>query len=113
MTTMSGHYMHKHDDNANNIINSHHIHPVESLMEDFKHTEITNVFVNFEDSEEEIYPLTISEIASKQQCDKELNAYFKKNGEVAQKNKRYTLNIIDEVDIVVYDDKQLVIAKTP
>ena len=55
MEILFSHYIHEHDDDGSKAINRHHIDPVESLTEAFEYMAIQNVFLNLEDSEEEIY----------------------------------------------------------
>ena len=74
---------------------------------------ITNSFVNMTfantgEPEEEIYPATVSEIASEQCKDKKLKRYFNKHVEVDPKD-RISLMVIDETDILLYDRQRLVI----
>ena len=68
-----------------------------------------NLFVNTS-NEDEIYPATISEIAAEQHRDHDLKDYFKK--EVTHENKKFCLKLIDDTDIVVYQNKCLVIPKS-
>ena len=68
---------------------------------------LTNSFVNITCAntgkpEEEIYPATVSEIASEQRKDKKLKRYFKKHVEVDPKD-RISIMGIDEIDILLYD----------
>ena len=74
---------------------------------------LTNSFVNMTfantgEPEEEIYPATVSEIASEQRKDKKLKRYFNKHVEVDPKD-RISLMVIDETDILLYDRQRLVI----
>ena len=74
---------------------------------------LTNSFVNItcantDEPEEEIYPVTVSEIASEQRKDKTLKRYFNKHVEVDPKD-RISVMVIDETDILLYDRQRLVI----
>ena len=65
-------------------------------------------FANIENSTEEIYPISINEIASEQKDDSKLKAYFKKKKvEVTCKNKYFSLKVFDESNVVVYKDKSI------
>ena len=78
-----------------------------------EHIDINHVFAKIEDSEEEIYPVTINEITSEQKDDNDLKAYFKKEKvEVTSRNKYFSLKVIDETNVVAYNDTHLVIPKT-
>jgi transposase InsO family protein len=83
--------------------------PADSITNDLAKITLAQVFANVEDGEEEIHPVTISEIASQQRTDHDLKGYFNKNIEEARTNERYSLKVIDETDVLVYDDKRLVI----
>jgi len=65
-------------------------------------------FANTGEPEEEIYPATVSEIASEQRKGKKLKRYFNKHVEVDPKD-RISLMVIDETDILLYDRQRLVI----
>ena len=65
---------------------------------------MNNVFANADD-EEEIYPVTVSEIAANQQLDKTLKTFFKKEDPKG----RITCKVIDDIDILVYDNKRMCI----
>ena len=75
---------------------------------------LTNSFVNMTfantgEPEDEIYPATVSEIASEQRKDKKLvKRYFKKHVEVDPKD-RISIMVINETDILLYDRQRLVI----
>ena len=63
MTTLFSHYMQTHDD-TDMTVYSYNINPVRTITNGFERMNIKNVYVNFEDNKEEIYPSTINEIAS-------------------------------------------------
>ena len=63
-----------------------------------------NVFANTE-TEDNIYPVTVSEIAANQHLDKTLKTFFKKE----DLKGRIICKVIDDVDILVYDNKRMCI----
>ena len=74
---------------------------------------LTNSFVNVTfantgELEEDIYPATVSEIASEQRKVKKLKRYFNKHVEV-DPNDRISCMVINETDILLYDRQRLVI----
>ena len=104
--------MQKHD-NVEKTVYGHHIVPMENPWDKKEHIDINHVFEKIEDSEEEIYPVTINEIASEQKDDNNLKAYFNKEKvEVTSRNKYFSLKVIDETNVVAYKDTRLVIPKT-
>ena len=76
---------------------------------------ILNVFATQSGIEdEEIYPVTISQIASEQRLDKKLNRYFDKFEKNIKEgrhkcDKRISLKVIDDQDVLVYDGTRLVV----
>ena len=83
--------MQQHD-NVEKTVYSHHIVPMENLWDKKEHIDINHVFAKIEDSKEEIYPVTINEIASEQKDDNDLKAYFKKEKvELTSRNKYFSL----------------------
>ena len=67
-----------------------------------------NIFANTSEKEEDDYPPTIVKIASKQPCHKTTECYFKAKT-FKNRDKKISLKIIDEIKILVYKSKQLVI----
>ena len=61
---------------------------------------MNNIFANT-DNEGKIYPVTVSEIASNQHLDKPLKTLSEKE----DLKGRITCKVIDNVDVLVYDDK--------
>ena len=111
VATLFSHYMHKHDDNDmyDSYVGVHNQSCETSAQVD----KVANDFANSclattGESEEEIYPATVSEIAANQRNDKTLKRYFKKNVEVDPKD-RISLKVIDNIDVLLYDNKRLVI----
>ena len=70
--------------------------------------QINLLFANTSDSEEEIYSVTVDEVASTQRRDPNLKRYFKKNFKVNPKG-RISLKVIDSVDVLLYDNVHLII----
>ena len=60
-------------------------------------------------NEREIYPVTVKEIADAQRKDKKLKPIFVKGIDASKVNKRYSLTIIDEEEVVVWDKQRLVV----
>ena len=71
-------------------------------------TTLLNVFANNSEKEEDIYPPTIVEIASEQRRHKTTKRYFEAKT-FKNRDKKISLKIIDEIEILVYEDKRLVI----
>lgn len=71
---------------------------------------MTHVFANYGDSEEEIYPVTISEIAEAQRKDKKLKPILNGTHQYDPKDKM-SLRVFDDIDVIVYNEKRLVIPK--
>ena len=67
-----------------------------------RETFMNNVFANADD-EDEIYPVTVSEIATNQRLDKTLKTFFTKEDPKG----RITCKVIDDVDILIYDNKRM------
>ena len=113
MATLFSHYMHKHEseDEYRDLYMSQHsanCHSVNDLAYDFEAMNINHVFANTGEDEDDIYPVTVSEIAQEQRLDKTLKTYFKKKHKPSKKD-RISLKVVDETDVLVYDDKRLVI----
>ncbi len=56
--------------------------------------------------EEEIYPLTLTEIADAQHKDQELKAYFKKNATMPQKD--ISFNLIEDTKVPCKNEKVMI-----
>ena len=69
------------------------------------------VFATIGEEEEEIYPPTIKQIAAEQRRNHVYKPYFKGTSKNSQKklDKRISLKVIDDTEILVYDHKRLVI----
>ena len=64
-----------------------------------------DIFANVEGSKQEIYPVTVEEIAQEQRKDRELKAYFKKKFPKGKKaNTKFSVKVIDKVEILVYEN---------
>jgi hypothetical protein len=69
-----------------------------------------DIFANMEGSEQEIYLVTVADIAQEQRRDRDLKAYFKRKFPKGQKaNPKLSVKVIDEVEILVYENTQMVI----
>jgi len=64
------------------------------------------IFTNTTGEEEEIYPVTVQEIAAEQQKDETLKSIFRKKAKAPSK---ISLKVIDDVEILVYNENKLVI----
>ncbi len=62
-----------------------------------KHDDWNLVFAHHKE-EEEVYPLTLTEIADAQRKDQELKAYFKKNAIMPQKDKG--IQLIEDIEVL-------------
>ena len=69
-----------------------------------RETFMNNVFANA-DNKNNIYPIIVSEIAANQHLYKTLKTFFKKEDPKG----RITCKVIDDVDILVYDNKRMCI----
>ena len=89
-------------------VNSH-IKTVSLISDSLKVTDIVNnVFANISDGEDAIYPPTITEIATAQRNSSKYKKYFR-SVKGPKRDKRITLKVYDETDVLVFDDKRLVI----
>jgi hypothetical protein len=71
--------------------------------------EINACFAN-RGEEEEIYPLTVPEIADAQRADKHLHKIFKRGGDTtAQVTRRYQVSIIEETEVITDENFKMVI----
>ena len=68
-----------------------------------------HVFAAIEGSEEEIYPPTINEIAQEQRLDRNLGKFFRPNTKVENKERFFSLRVIDSTEVIVYKDTRLVV----
>ena len=81
----------------------------------FTQETIARVFANVADDEDEIYPVTISQIAESQRSDKNLKAYFNpaqsanKSARKKRKKDNYKFKDIDGQKVLVHQDTRLVI----
>jgi hypothetical protein len=64
------------------------------------------IFSNTTGEEEEIYPVTVQEIATAQRKDETLKSIFKRKAKAPSK---ISLKVIDDVEILVYNENKLVI----
>jgi hypothetical protein len=62
-----------------------------------KHDDWNLVFSHHKE-EEEIYPLTLAEIAETQRKDQELKVYFKKNAKMSQKD--MSIDLIEDIKVL-------------
>ena len=77
---------------------------------------ILDIFANIS-KEEEIFPLTVSEIAREQRIHQFTKVYFSQGNTTRRKktkktDKRISLKIIDDTEVLVYDNYRLVIPGT-
>jgi hypothetical protein len=70
-----------------------------------KHDDWNLVFAHHEE-EEEIYLLTLTEIADAQRKDQELKAYFKKNATIPQKD--ISFNLIEDTKVLCKNGKVMI-----
>ena len=70
--------------------------------------QLLNVFANTSEKEEDIYPPTIVEIASEQRRHKTTKRYFEAKP-FKNRDKKISLKLIDDTELLVYEDKRLVI----
>ena len=89
--------------NSHNTIND----PVINGMQDVS---MQDVFANTGE-DEEVYPVTITEIADAQRADNSLKRYFKRNAK-RDPNDNITLKVIDDEDVLVYKDSRLLVPKS-
>ena len=79
-------------------------------------SDISQIYVTLGDEEEEIYPPTIAEIAQEQRRSRAYKPYFKsKKSSKSKKTKldrRISLKVIDDTEILVRDNERLVIPNT-
>ena len=66
---------------------------------------MNNVFAN-RSNEEEIYPLTITEIAEAQKKDQNLKIYFKRNAKTPKKGMSFQL--IEDTKVLCKEDKLII-----
>jgi hypothetical protein len=70
-----------------------------------KHDDWNLVFAHHEE-EDEIYPLTLTEIADAQRKDRELKVYFKKNAKMPQKDKSF--HLIEDIKVLCKNEKLMI-----
>ena len=110
MVTLFCHYMEKHDarepNDADLYLRCHTSvqSSIDDLVDDFAKLSFATVFANTGDEEEDIYPVTISEISDAQRQDKALKKYFKRDYEPERRD-RLSLKVLDDIEVVTYDDK--------
>ena len=96
--------MQKHDDVTftNSCVGFHDDMPVSSTyVDNVANDFMNNTFVNTGNSEEDIYPATVSQIASEQRKDTNLRRYFKNDIEVDQADP-ISRKVIDETKLLLY-----------
>ena len=112
MATLLSHYVHKYeaDQNEDLYVGLHSllVDPMKSMINDHCDRQINDLFANTtaNEDEEEIYPVTVSEIADAQQSDRKLKKLFKRG--IASKD-NISLKVIDDVDVLVYKNSRLVV----
>jgi hypothetical protein len=110
MVTLFCHYMEKHDgreaSDADMYLGCHTSvqSSIDDLVDDFANLSFATVFANTGDEEEDIYPITISEVSDAQRLEKSLKKYFKRDYK-PEKRDRLSLKVLDDVEVVTYDDK--------
>ena len=65
-------------------------------------TSMVNVFSNI-DNKDKIYPVTVFGVTANQHLDKTLKTFFSKEDWKG----RITCRVLNDVDIIVYDDKRM------
>ena len=103
--------MQKHDDITftNSYVGFHDDMPVPSTyIDNMANDFVNNTFANTVNSEEDIYPATVSQIAAEQRKDTNIGRYFKKDIEVDQADP-ISLKVIDETKLLLYKGTRLVI----
>ena len=84
---------------------------VNTVIEGSDMSEEQYIFATIGEEEEEIYPPTIEQIAAEQRRNRVYKPYFKGTSKNSKKklDKRISLKVIDDTEILVYDHKRLVI----
>ena len=113
IVTLFTHYMQQHggklevsDPNCDQYgtntidVNSHEIMSENALFND--------VFANMAE-EEEIYPPTVREIAEEQRRSAKYKGYFKSKRPKACNNKRISLVLVDDIEILVHDKSKYIV----
>ena len=72
---------------------------------------IKNVFANISEEEDDIYPPTVAEIASEQRSHRLYKRYFK-DKPFKNRDKKISVRIIDDEDILVFEGNRMVIPDT-
>ena len=80
-----------------------------SISDDLKASDIiNNIFANISEEEDAIYPPTIAEIATAQRKNSKYKKYFRSVKD-PKRDKRITVKVFDETDVLIFDEKLLVI----
>ena len=98
--------------NPARCLNAHHRDgtDVRTYVDTFK-DHVNHVFANISEEENDIYPPTISEIAANQRRSRVYKPYIK-NKPFKKRDKKISLKVIDDTDVLVYEGKRLVIPGT-
>ena len=89
---------------ANYIVDDSSLHTSED--------KVLLVFATLGDEEEEIYPLTIKEIADAQRADRTLREFLKRGGGMESSSKhQYRVSILEDVRVITDGDNRMVIPK--
>ena len=97
-----------HGGDSQGTIKDSFVHNIELGIED-----LSGLYVTTGDEEREIFPPTIMSIADEQRRSRAYKPYFKaRKPKKWLANKRFSLKVIDDIEILVCDDKRLVIPVT-
>ena len=110
MAKLFNRYVHAYLDDAD-ILTGCQVQSCEMLQitEELGDEFVLNCFANVgrSSNEEDIYPVTVNEIATEQRRDRLLKPYFKRKK--SGTHDRYMLRVIDDTEVLLYDNKRLVI----
>ena len=112
MAILLSHYMSKHgEESTDDMYVNSHLQVAHSVTDEKDHMSIKDLFDQTNSENEEVFPITISEIHDEQKKDSSLKHYFK--SDTAKKkhklNKDYSLRVVDDIDVVMHQNKCLVI----
>ena len=110
MATMFTHYMHKHDGRSNGDDDQYlRCHAsvqssVDDITDGFAKMSFASLFANTGEDEEDIYPVTIAEVADAQRRDSALKKYFKRDYK-PEKRDKISLKVLDDIELLTYADE--------
>ena len=113
MVKLLTHYIEEHGGNRTQSSDNEAICLAHSVTDEMS---ILDIFANIS-KEEEIFPLTITKIAWEQHVNRFTKVYFSQGNTARQKktkkmDKRISLKVIDDTEVLVYDNYRLVIPGT-